>query len=303
MHSKRRFFSATKSALFNMHDVSIHWYRNGLRFHDNPTLLDACQQSKTMLPLYVIDPEAPFAQTQGLRPACIRANFALESIQEVDKKLRNMNSQMIVILGKPKQVIPEVVALLGASALYYEQEAAAPIRKADAEVLQELKSKVGEDCDCKGYPTHSLHPMELYLSKCKGNVAPSSYGAFTKIFNNLKVPKEVEEVTQVPPLPEDALRKLKDKFGQQLRMPSLEYLGYENTKEKLKNRAKGGIDFIGGEDAGLALLRHMMSRKQWVATFEKPNTSPNALTVDTTGLSPCKYWVWIMFRLQRICFV
>lgn len=271
-----------------MHDVSIHWYRNGLRFHDNPTLRDACQESKTLLPLYVIDPGSPFAQTEGLRPGCIRANFSLESIQEIDTKLQTMKSQMIVILGKPSHVIPEVVSILGASALYYEQEAAAPIRKADAEVMQAIKSKGGNQCVFKGYPTHTLHPMELYLSKCKGNVAPSSYGAFTKIFSSLKVPKEVEDVTHVPPLPDDALKKLKEKFGDQMFMPTLEDLGYENANGKLATRAKGGIDFTGGEDAGLALLKRMMDRKQWVATFEKPNTSPNALKVDTTGLSPCK---------------
>lgn len=268
-----------------MHEVSIHWYRNGLRFHDNPTLRDACNESKTLVPLCVIDPDAPFAQSEGCRPACIRANFALEAIQEIDTKLKQINSQMIVILGKPSQVIPQVVSILGVSALYYEQEAAAPVRKADAEVIQAIQHC--SQCHIKGYPTHTLHPMELYLSKCKGNVAPSSYGAFTKIFNSLKVPKEVEDVTTVPPLPEDAIKKLKDQFGDQMRMPTLEDLGY--TNETLATRAKGGIDFVGGEDAGLALLKHMMSRKQWVATFEKPNTSPNALKVDTTGLSPCTF--------------
>lgn len=272
-----------------MYDVTIHWYRNGLRFHDNPTLWDACKRSKTLLPLYVIDPESPFEQTQGRPAGCIRANFLLESIQEIDNKLQKMNSQMIVILGKPNQVIPEVISILGASALYYEQEAAAPIRKADADVMQAIKLKRGNECDIKGYPTHTLHPMELYLSKCKGNVAPSSYGAFTKLFNSLKVPKEIEEVTEVPPLPKDAVKKLKDKFGDQMRFPTLMDLGYENVNEKLATRAKGGIDFTGGEDSGLALLKFMMSRKQWVATFEKPNTSPNALKVDTTGLSPCKF--------------
>jgi hypothetical protein len=40
----------------------------------------------------------------------------------------------------------------------------------------------------------------------------------------------------------------------------------------------------------LDLLTKQMNRAQWVATFEKPNTSPNALTVDTTGLSPCTYF-------------
>ena len=74
-------------------------------------------------------------------------------------------------------------------------------------------------------------------------------------------------------------------------IPSLTNLGYtsaEQPEDGLKHRGKGGFDFMGGEMAGLQLLDTMMQRHQWVATFEKPKTSPNALTVDTTGLSPCK---------------
>ena len=75
-------------------------------------------------------------------------------------------------------------------------------------------------------------------------------------------------------------------------IPSLTDLGYTSTEQQqedgLKHRGKGGIDFLGGETAGLQLLDTMMQRHHWVATFEKPKTNPNALTVDTTGLSPCK---------------
>ena len=133
-------------------------------------------------------------------------------------------------------------------------------------------------------------------------VAPSTYGGFTKIFQRLTVPPEVEPVTQLPPPP--SRDELSSKLGFLLRrdsdtskennafaIPSLTDLGYTNTEQPedgLQHRGKGGFDFMGGETAGLQLLETMMQRHQWVATFEKPKTSPNALTVDTTGLSPCK---------------
>jgi cryptochrome len=273
----------------NDEKISIHWFRNGLRLHDNPCLLDACNQSDKLLPLYVIDPDAPFAQTQGRGAGCIRANFVLESMKELDAKLTDMNSKLVVVLGKPEQVLPEIVASMNVSSLYYEREPAAPIREADAQVLQAIRQRLKEGgdkqkCTMEGYDTHTLHPMEHYVSCCKDNVAPSSYGGFTKIFERLgPVPSEVERVESCPPLP-DNVDKLKDTFDCDLTVPDLEILGYD--KNDLKNRDKGGISFQGGEEAGLALLDKMMKRTQWVSTFEKPKTSPNALTVDTTGLSP-----------------
>jgi len=269
--------------------VSIHWFRNGLRLHDNPCLLDASNNSDRLLPLYVIDPDAPFAQTAGRGAGCIRANFVLESMRELNQKLQAMNSQLVVVLGKPEKVIPDIVASMNVSSLYYEREPAAPIREADSDVLTAIRQRQGGDkqeCEIKAYDTHTLHAMEHYVSRCKDNVAPSTYGGFTKIFERLgPVPAEVKDVSSCPPLP-DNVDKLKDTFDYDLTVPSLERLGYD--KDDLKNRDKGGISFQGGEDAGLALLDKMMKRTQWVCTFEKPKTSPNALSVDTTGLSPCE---------------
>ncbi|KAL7564131.1 hypothetical protein ACA910_021106 [Epithemia clementina (nom. ined.)] len=235
-------------------DVSVHWFRNGLRLHDNPALLAACRESKSVFPIYVIDPDAPFAQTASRKAGVIRANFILESLRELDGKLQSMGSKLYVLLGDPTVVVPDVIAATRAKALFYEIEAASPVRDVDRRVRgaindQHTKGKISEGCEIRSFDTHTLFAMDKYLSKCREQVAPSTYGGFTKIFKSLTVSKEVETAG-------------------------------------LKNRARGGIDFQGGEDAAIELLDKMMKKEKWVATFEKPNTSPNALTVDTTGLSP-----------------
>lgn len=288
---------STSTSESKQHGVSIHWFRNGLRLHDNPSLLQACQQSSSVLPLYIIDPDAPFAQTSGRKAGAIRANFILESIKELDAKLKENDSKLVVVLGKPQQVLPQVIEQVGADALYYERETAAPIRELDALVFDELNntstststSTSEQEVEIVGFDTHTLHPMEHYLAHCKDQVAPSTYGVFTKIFNKLSVPEEVEDcdlLDHFPPLP-SSYSKLESELDTNGECPTLQELGYD--EKEIANRSKGGIEFVGGEDVGLALLERMMKRTQWVSTFEKPKTSPNALTVDTTGLSPCKY--------------
>ncbi len=289
------------------HGVSIHWFRNGLRLHDNLPLHDCSINSKHLLPLYIIDPTSPFSQTPNRRAGIIRANFILESMKELNTKLiksqktRN-TSQLVVVVGNPKDVLPKLIQQIGADALYYEREPASPVKQSDATVLDAIECET-EECSIYGYDTHTLFPMDVYLAKCKNNVAPSSYGVFTKTFQKLgPVTAEIidinKEMDLIPSLPTSISTKIHKfvKEEQTMQIIDLEkkssieiledYLDYTNVKEKLANRNKSGLSFQGGEDVGLKLLDTMCSRSEWIWTFEKPKTKPTGLKVDTTGLSP-----------------
>ena len=41
-----------------MSNVAVHWFRHGLRLHDNPALLDAVQGAKAFYPLFIYDGES-----------------------------------------------------------------------------------------------------------------------------------------------------------------------------------------------------------------------------------------------------
>jgi cryptochrome len=272
-----------------------------------------------MLPVYIIDPSAPFSQTADRRAGVIRANFILEAMKEMNKKMQKLNEDMklIVFIGKPKDVMPQLIDTFGVDALYYERDPAFPVKQADALVLDEIdqrcsKSKNGaKSCAIHGYDTHTLFPMEVYLAKCKDNVAPSTYGVFTKTFYKfLPVAEEIQSISEnnniIPSTPESLESKLydfvnnfecgndADESGVKLidldKISCTEimeaYLGYDDVEKKLSTRNKGGLSFQGGEDIGLNLMNTMCSRSKWIWTFEKPKTKPNALSVDTTGLSP-----------------
>eukprot|EP01031_Cornospumella_fuschlensis_P039147 gene39147-47629_t len=36
--------------------VSLHWFRKGLRLHDNPALLGAIKQTDHLYPVFCLDP-------------------------------------------------------------------------------------------------------------------------------------------------------------------------------------------------------------------------------------------------------
>lgn len=41
-----------------MSKVAVHWFRHGLRLHDNPALLDGLQDAKNFYPIFIFDGES-----------------------------------------------------------------------------------------------------------------------------------------------------------------------------------------------------------------------------------------------------
>lgn len=37
--------------------VAVHWFRNGLRLHDNPALIEAINNADKLITLYIFDEE------------------------------------------------------------------------------------------------------------------------------------------------------------------------------------------------------------------------------------------------------
>ena len=58
----------------SQHKVAIHWFRKGLRLHDNPALCAAVERAAVVFPLFVIDPWFASPDKVGVR----RYNFLLQ---------------------------------------------------------------------------------------------------------------------------------------------------------------------------------------------------------------------------------
>lgn len=99
--------------------VGIHWFRKGLRLHDNPALI-ACleQEPKKFYPVYVLDGNS----YQLLRCTPLRANFLIECLQDLDQNLRNLGSRLYVLNGDPVDVLPKMWKEWDISHLSFEED-------------------------------------------------------------------------------------------------------------------------------------------------------------------------------------
>lgn len=63
--------------------VSVHWFRKGLRLHDNRALLEACDEADVLYPLFVVDsdPASSESRAGSLRCGDRRAQDAPEGAE------------------------------------------------------------------------------------------------------------------------------------------------------------------------------------------------------------------------------
>ena len=86
------------------------WFKQDLRLDDNPALLLAAS-AQALLPVYVFDPRLLQVGEFGARRMGVhRTRFLLESLVALDGALRQKGSRLLLVQGRPEEVIPALVA-------------------------------------------------------------------------------------------------------------------------------------------------------------------------------------------------
>ena len=62
---------------------SSHWFRKGLRLHDNPSFSEACLHSERVYPLFILDPSFQNIHKIGNN----RFTFLFQSLLDLDLNL------------------------------------------------------------------------------------------------------------------------------------------------------------------------------------------------------------------------
>ena len=103
--------------------MNLVWFRNDLRTLDNTSLQQACANDAGVVAVYCFDPRhfemGPFGFKKTER---FRAQFLIETIQELREDLRKLNITLLVYLEKPEDVIPKLAAKHKVSQIYYQKE-------------------------------------------------------------------------------------------------------------------------------------------------------------------------------------
>ena len=217
----------------------IIWYRNDLRLHDHKPIYNAIEEKAQIIPVYCFDPRH-FATTSFGFPKTgkYRAQFLLESVEDLKNSLQQLGSNLVVRQGLPETEIVKIAEEIEADAVYYHEETTAE----ESGVEKKLKRALSDI----NVASKSFWGATLYLLED----LPFEVTQIPELYTNFR--KQVEKKSTIKqPLPTpNKLPSLPDiSLGE---IPTLQDLGIEvpNYDERAV------LKFFGGETAALKRLQH-----------------------------------------------
>ncbi|KAL6584757.1 (6-4)DNA photolyase [Orobanche minor] len=271
---------------------SLIWFRKGLRLHDNPALEYAARGSDFVYPVFVIDPHYMEPDPNTFSPGSKRAGlnrirFLLESLVDLDLNLQKAGSRLLVLKGEPSDVIFRCLKEWSIKKLCFEFDTDPYYQALDDKVK---KYAAAAGIEIFSPVSHTLFEPADIIQK-NGGRPPLSYQSFIKLAGEpLWASSPISTgLSWVPPVGNVGNCPVSE-------VPSIEELGYEDTRED------GRTPFKGGESEALRRLRESISNKEWVANFEKPKGDPSLfLKPATTVLSPYLKFYQCIQEVQRNC--
>ncbi|XP_066156680.1 cryptochrome-1 isoform X1 [Euwallacea fornicatus] len=249
---------------------TVHWFRKGLRLHDNPSLREGLKGASTFRCVFVLDPWFAGSSNVGIN----KWRFLLQCLEDLDRSLRRLNSRLFVIRGQPADALPKLFKEWGITALTFEEDPE-PFGRVRDHNITALCKELGITVVQK--VSHTLYQLQNIIDR-NGGKAPLTYHQFLALIACMGSPPHPE-----PSVNSGFLKgihtPLSDDHDEKFGVPTLEELGF-NTE---------GLNppvWQGGETEALTRLEKHLERKAWVASFGRPKMTPQSLLPSQTGLSP-----------------
>ena len=230
---------------------SIVWFKTDLRLEDNETLLKAIEHSDQIVPVYCFD-DAHFETTEfGFKKTgSLRAQFLLESLQNLENNLRALGSGLIIVKGKPEVEIPQIVIQYNASKVFAKREVAYEEKQVEQLVQKELFKL---RCEFETFSTSTLYHAEDL---------PFSIKDIPDVFTNFR--KKIEK--------DATIRSIYDKPSV-INSPNIPVSLYPTLKdldlEFTSMDSRAAIQFKGGETEANHRLNHYFFETQCISNYKE----------------------------------
>ena len=117
-----------------MGQTQVMWFRRDLRVADNPALAAAQAGGGRLIAVFVLD----LALLRGPRVGAPRLAYLADALADLDGRLAERGSRLVVRHGRPAEIIPEVAAAAEATAVHVNDDVSPFARRRDAEVARRL---------------------------------------------------------------------------------------------------------------------------------------------------------------------
>ena len=231
----------------------IVWFKNDLRLHDHAALFSAWKESSEIIPVYCFDPRQFGKVDLGIqKTGPFRAKFLIEAVDNLRQNLIKAGANLIVRIGKPEELLPELAVEFQAEAIFFSEE----VTQEEKSVEKNLENAVWK----KGIETKTFWQSTLFHIED----LPFPISQTPEVFTQFR--KECEKFSQVRKSIEKP-RKIKfPEIGIELgKIPELSTFGLSETSVA----KKGVLPFVGGEDAGIQRLQSYFWENDCLKTYKE----------------------------------
>lgn len=233
---------------------AIVWFRQDLRLHDNEALNNALRMSEEVLPIYIFDERIFLGETRfGFKKTGkYRAQFILECILDLRENLRRLGSDLVVRVGRPEWILPEIAQEIKASWVICNRE----------RTQEEVLVQDGLETKLWGYGVELIYTRGKMLYHTQDlpvpvQHTPDFFFQFRKENEGITpIRQPLPSPNAVPPLPQGI------DVGA---IPTLSEFGYE----PIQPDSRAVLAFKGGETEALRRLRYYFWDKDLVATYKE----------------------------------
>jgi deoxyribodipyrimidine photo-lyase len=227
------------------------WYRNDLRIHDHQPLIEACQKSQFVLPVFCFDPRQ-FQSTayHTLKTGYFRTRFLIESIQDLRASFQALGANLLVRVGYTEEILLELAQKYGIQKVFAFKEVATE-EIALADIVEEKLWKKGISMDL--YLGNTLYNKEDLPFPIKD--IPDTFTLFRKRVERDTFIRECFPAPKVVQVPTDI------EWGN---IPDIKEFPVQ--EEAWDDRSV--MEFRGGETEGLKQLKEYIWDRELIKTYK-----------------------------------
>ena len=209
-------------------EKALFWHRRDLRIHDNSGLFKALSSGYKIQPVFIFDTTI----LDKLPPNDKRILFIHNELLHIKKQYQKFNSDLLVLVGNPTEVIPHLIEKGQFSAVYTNRDYEPYAKQRDSHIFNQL-AKVNKHFI--GSKDHVIFEKEEVM---KDDGSP--YTVFTPYAKKWKSKLSAEAFEYAPS--ENHLDNLLTCESQPL--VSLEELGFSETNEGIFPQKEITLDLI-----------------------------------------------------------
>lgn len=160
---------------------NIFWFRRDLRLEDNIGLYYALMQSNEVIPVFIIDTN--FLNSSDIGDAKIY--FLFDSIKELDRELKELNSKLIIRSGNPANELIKLARETNAQGIYFNENYEPFELSRDKKVtevftksglkISKYKDQIIFDNEIPVFTKKSITNFAAYKKKWLGKLRPEHY--------------------------------------------------------------------------------------------------------------------------------